>query len=229
MRHRRRGRLAVGAAHGNAPAIAEQPRQHLAAMQYGYAEPRSCAVFRIAPIDRRADDNRMRLRTLTRIVTDRDLTPSSRNCSTSGVRQTSEPETGSPRANNTRAIALMPMPPTPTKWYAFTARSFEVPSYRSAPGCRRSRRPLLSARRSARARPAVDPRPWRRAIRPTGLAASSASVTITAAPALGNARRCCLMAFGGKRIRHEDCRLSKCRQFRQGRGAGARQHRSAAA
>jgi hypothetical protein len=42
-------------------------------------------------------------------------TPSRRSCSISGVTATSDPETTSPRASKIRAIALMPMPPTPMR------------------------------------------------------------------------------------------------------------------
>ena len=57
------------------------------------------------------------------IVTD---APSRRSSSTSGVALTSEPDTASPRANRMRAMALMPMPPMPTKWTGclVTARLF---------------------------------------------------------------------------------------------------------
>jgi len=45
-------------------------------------------------------------------------TPSDSSCATSGVRATSEPLTLAPRARSSRAIALIPIPPAPTRWYA---------------------------------------------------------------------------------------------------------------
>ncbi len=89
--------------------------QHLAAPDDPDAAFPGAAVFRIALVDGRADDDRICAVEILAAMADGNRGACLPECAMIGESFESEPVIRWPRASKTRAIALMPIPPMPTK------------------------------------------------------------------------------------------------------------------